>query len=130
MKQEYGLILVTLLVLVLPPLSSTGFAEAPEIVEMEGGQAKVTLVEGSAELFCKEPEAKRPMVRGDLLRHGDRVTMGEQARIELAMPDNSFLRFDEKTTFELLSVNYDQETKRRDIQMHAKLGKTWQRLPI
>ncbi|MES0363769.1 MAG: hypothetical protein ABUK14_07445, partial [Desulfobacteria bacterium] len=60
---------------------------------------------------------------GDLLRYGDRVTTGDQTRVELAMPDDSFLRFDEKTTFELLSVDYDEETKQRDIQVHAALGK-------
>jgi hypothetical protein len=125
MKYKFSVILLALVVPMLLAMGSTGFTDEPEIVEMEGGQAKVTLVEGSAELFRKEPDLRRPMVKGDLLRHGDRVTTGDQTRVELAMPDDSFLRFDEKTTFELLSVDYDEETKQRDIQVHAALGKTW-----
>ena len=125
MKHKFTAILLALVVPMLLAMGSTGFTDEPEIVEMEGGQAKVTLVEGSAELFRKGPDLRRPMVQGDLLRHGDRVTTGDQTRIELAMPDDSFLRFDEKTTFELLSVDYNEETKQRDIRVHAALGKTW-----
>ena len=92
MKYKFTVILLALVVPMLLAMGSTGVADEPEIVEMEGGQAKVTLVEGSAELFRKEPDLRRPMVKGDLLRHGDRVTTGDQTRVELAMPDDSFLR--------------------------------------
>lgn len=125
MKHKFAVILFALVAPILLVSGSTGFADEPEIVEMEGRQAKVSLVEGSAELLRKEPELKRPLSQGDLLRHGDHVTTGDKTRIELAMPDGSFLRFDEKTTFELISADYDEETKQRDIKVHSALGKTW-----
>lgn len=125
MKHKSAVILFVLVILVFIPVASTGFADEPEVVEVEGGEAKVTLVEGKADLFRKKTKLGQPLSEGALLRHGDRVTTGDETRIELAMPDGSFLRFDEKTTFELISAGYDEQTKQRDIEVHLALGKTW-----
>jgi len=125
MKHTTGVILSALVALILLAVGSPGFAQEPEVVEMEGQKAEVTLIEGSAELSRKETDLKQPLSRGDALLHGNRVATGEQARLELAMPDGSFLRFAQKTNFELISVDYDEQTKQRDIKVHAALGKTW-----
>ena len=125
MKHKYAVILFALVILILLSAASTGFADEPEIVEVEGGEAVVTLVEGSANLFRKKAKLRQPLKKGDLVGHGDRVTTGDETRIELAMPDGSFLRFDEKTTFELISAGYDEQTKQRDIEVRLALGKTW-----
>jgi ferric-dicitrate binding protein FerR (iron transport regulator) len=122
MKHRLGVILVAF---VLLASGSTGFAQEPEVVEMEGRKAEVTLIEGSAELSRKEPDLKQPLSQGDMLINRDRVATGEQARLELGMPDGSSLRFAQKTTFELISVDYDEQIKQRDIEVHAALGKTW-----
>jgi ferric-dicitrate binding protein FerR (iron transport regulator) len=122
MKHRQGVILVALILLAV---GSVGFAQEPEVVEMEGREAEVTLIEGSAELSRKEPDLKQLLNQGDFLLDGDRVATGEQARLELAMPDGSFLRFAQKTTFELMSVDYDEQTRQRDIEVHAAFGKTW-----
>ena len=125
MKHKSAVILFALVILILLSAASTGFADEPEIVEVEGGEAVVTLVEGSANLFRKKAKLREPLKKGDLVGHGDRVTTGDETRIELAMPDGSFLRFDEKTTFELISAGYDEQTKQRDIEVRLALGKTW-----
>ena len=125
MKLRIAVLLPALVALILLAVGSPGFAQEPEIVEMEGQKAEVTLIEGSAELSRKETDLKQPLTRGDALLHGDRVATGEQARLELAMPDGSFLRFAQKTNFELTSVDYDEQTKQRDIKVHAAMGKTW-----
>ena len=125
MQHKLAVILFALVTLVLLSVASTGLADEPEIVEVEGEEAEVTLIEGNAELFRKKARLRRPLSKGDLLHHGDRVTTGDRTRIELAMPDGSFLRFDEKTTFEFISVNYDQEANQRDIEVYLALGKTW-----
>jgi hypothetical protein len=122
MKHGLGVVLVALFLLAA---GSTGFAQEPEVVEMEGQEAEVTLIEGGAELSRKEPALKKSLNQGDLLVDGDRVTTGEQARLELGMPDGSFLRFAQNTNFELISVDYDEQTKQRDIEIHAALGKAW-----
>jgi ferric-dicitrate binding protein FerR (iron transport regulator) len=125
MKHRTGVIVPAVVVLVLLAATSPGFAQEPELVEMEGREAEVALIEGSAELSRKEPDLKQLVNQGDLLVNGDHVATGEQARLELAMPDGSFLRFAQKTAFELVSVDYDEQTKQRDIEVHAALGKTW-----
>jgi hypothetical protein len=125
MKHRLGLNLLVLVALILIAANSIGFAQEPEVVEIEGQEAEVTLIEGSADLSRREPPLKRPLSQGDLLVDGDHVATGEQARLELGLPDGSFLRFAQKTTFELMSVNYDEQTKQRDIEVHAALGKTW-----
>ncbi|MBW1740802.1 MAG: FecR domain-containing protein [Deltaproteobacteria bacterium] len=125
MKHKSTVILFALVTLILLSVAATGLADEPELVEVEGGEAEVTLVEGKAELFRKKEALRQTLSEGDLLRHGDCVTTGDRTRIELAMPDGSFLRFDEKTTFELISAGYDQEAKQRDIEVRLALGKTW-----
>jgi hypothetical protein len=125
MKYKSVVILFALVVLILLPATSTGFADEPEVVEVEGGEAEVTLVEGNADLFRKKTKLRQPLRKGDLLHHGDRVITGDETRIELTMPDGSFLRFDEKTTFELISADYDEQTKQRDMEVQLALGKTW-----
>jgi hypothetical protein len=129
MKHKSVVILFALVTLTLLSVASTGFADEPEVVEVEGGgEAVVTLVEGNAHLFRKKAKLRQALKKGDLLRHGDRVTTGDETRIELATPDGSFLRFDEKTTFELISAGYDEQTKQRDIEVRLALGKTWARV--
>jgi hypothetical protein len=125
MKHKSLVILFALVVLSLLPAASTGFAVEPEAVEVEGGEAKVALVEGRAEVFREKTKLGQLLRKGDLLRHGDRVTTGDETRLELAMPDGSFLRFDEESTFELISADYDEQTKERDIEIRLALGKTW-----
>jgi len=125
MKRNFTVTFFALIMLILLFVASTGLADEPEIVEVEGKEAEVTLIEGNAKLFRKKDQFMKPLIKGDLLHHGDRVTTGDRTRIELAMPDGSFLRFDEKTTLELISANYDQETKQRDVEVYLALGKTW-----
>jgi ferric-dicitrate binding protein FerR (iron transport regulator) len=125
MKHRTGVIIPAMVALILLAAISTGFAQEPEVVEMEGREAEVALIEGSAELSRKETDLTQLLNQGDLIVDGDRVATGEKARLELAMPDGSFLRFAQKTTFELISVDYDDQTKQRDIEVHAALGKTW-----
>jgi hypothetical protein len=125
MKHRLVVALPALWALILLAVGSTGFAQEPEVVEMEGREAEVTLIEGIAELSRKEADPNQPLNQGDLLIDGDRVSTGERARLELAMPDGSFLRFAQKTKFELISVDYDEQIKQRDIEVHAALGKTW-----
>jgi hypothetical protein len=115
------------LALVLIAADSIASAEEPEVVEMEGREAEVTWLEGSAELSGRAPEPKQPLPlrQGNVLFDGDLVATGERSRLELGMPDGSFLRFAQKTTFELISIGYDEQSKQRDIKVHTALGKTW-----
>lgn len=94
-------------------------------VELKGGKAKVALLKGSASVVKKGMAEAQPLAQEDMLAGGDRITTGKKSRIELKMPDGSFLRFDENTTFELQSIAFEKKQKRRKITISMILGKTW-----
>ncbi|UCD33214.1 MAG: FecR domain-containing protein, partial [Desulfobacterales bacterium] len=115
---------LTLLLFVLSP-DPVNAQSNPISVELKGGKAKVTLLEGSAFVVKKGMEEAQPLAQGDLLSGGDRITTGKKSRIELKMPDGSYLRFDENTTFELQAIAFEKKRKRRKITISMILGKTW-----
>ncbi len=92
-------------------------------------KAVVTLLEGDASLFKKGVTEPKTLSKGSLLAQGDRVTTGTKSRVEIKLPDKSFIRFDEKTTFVLESVVYDQKTEKKDVNINIILGKTWAKVP-
>ena len=94
-------------------------------VEIEGGKAEVTLLDGRASLLKKGMIKAQSLSKGDFLSQGDRVTTGKKSRVELKLPDKSFIRFDEQTTFELKLVDFDKKRKERNIKVNMVLGKTW-----
>jgi hypothetical protein len=119
---------ITLLLLVLAyyPLPAQNNAIT---INMDDGAAVVTLLDGRAS-FSKEGMKKpKALATGDRLTGGDRVTTEIKSRIELKLPDNSIVRFDEKTTFMLTSLAYDQKTQKKDIDVNMILGKTWANVP-
>ncbi|MBW2569275.1 MAG: FecR domain-containing protein [Deltaproteobacteria bacterium] len=94
-------------------------------VEIKGEKAEVTLLEGKVDLIKKGMIEARPLALGDYVTNGDRICTKKSSRIELKLPDNSLIRFDELTTFEIVSVEFDRKTKQRDINVSMVLGKTW-----
>ena len=113
-----------LLLLALAPNPASARNETVAI-ELKGGNAKVTLLQGSASVARKGMLETQPLAKGETLSVGDRITTGKKSRIELQMPDGSFLRFDEETTFELQSIAFEKKRKKRKINISMILGKTW-----
>ena len=87
--------------------------------------AKVTLLEGKAGLIQTGMIKAQPLALGDYIAHGDRISTKKGTRVELKLPDNSLIRFDELTTFEIVCVEFDNKAKRRNINLSMVLGKTW-----
>jgi len=98
-------------------------------IKIGAGKAVVTLLEGDASLFKKGVTKPKTLSKGSLLTQGNRVTTGIKSRVEIKLPDKSFIRFDEKTNFVLESVAYDQKTKKKDVNINIILGKTWAKVP-
>ena len=118
-----AILFIVLLLILLPyPVQAE---HKPLSVEIEGGKAEVTLLEGKAFLEKKGTAEVQDICKGDHLVSGDRVSTDKQSRIELKLPDKSFIRFDEETTFELASVDFDEKTNNRNINVNMALGKTW-----
>jgi len=94
-------------------------------VEIGNGNARVTFLKGSVLRIKKDTTESQPLAKGDFLSKGDRVETGEDSRIEIKLPDGSYARYDEKTTFELSAAAYDPSKKEREINVNMILGKTW-----
>ena len=94
-------------------------------VEIKGEKAEVTLLEGKVDLIKKGMIKAQPLTLEDYVTNGDQISTKKSSRIELKLPDNSLIRFDEFTTFEIVSVEFDKKTKQRNINVNMVLGKTW-----
>jgi ferric-dicitrate binding protein FerR (iron transport regulator) len=112
---QWGLLLIIL----VPYVART--ENIMSSVEVKNGQAEVTFLEGRATLIKKGVS----LSQGDLLGPGDRVRTGKDSRIEVKLPEGSFIRFGEQTTFELISASFDQAKTFRDIKVRMVLGKIW-----
>ncbi len=97
-------------------------------VAMDNGQALITVLTGKANVTRAGSVGPVKLAAGDRLSAGDRITTGTGARLELKLPDGSFLRFDERTTFELAAMSGSRENKTRKISVAMTVGKTWARV--
>ena len=119
-----SIVTILLLLLVFAPFTVQAENKAVEI-EIKGDTAEVTLIKGTVDLVKKGAVKSQPLSIGDLVADGDKISTKKGSRIELKLPDNSLIRFDEFTTFEIVCVEFDKKTKQRDINVSMVLGKTW-----
>lgn len=121
MKNIYGVVLAALLVgLFIFPAQA-----GPVKVGIGGGAATITVLDGSAALVDAQAKALRSLAKGDALKQGDRVKVGESSKIEVKLPDGSFVRFDSGSVFELKAMAVDSRNNRRDINVNVVFGKIW-----
>ncbi len=118
------IVAILLLLLVFAPFSVQAENKAVEI-EINGDTAEVTLIKGTVDLVKKGAVKSQSLSIGDLVADGDKISTKKGSRIELKLPDNSLIRFDEFTTFEIVCVEFDKKTKQRNINVSMVLGKTW-----
>ncbi len=113
-----------LIELLLKPCGLQAQNRAVPVDTVKGDTAVMMLV-GQAFLVRENLDRIRPLSQGDTLKQGDRVQTVKNSRIELKLPDGSFVRFDEMTVFVLQSAFFDPEQKRRNIDVTVVLGKIW-----
>lgn len=114
---------LTLLIISLPIICMAMDDAVP--LQIDGDTALVTHLEGIATRVEKGMSTGSVLASGATLHPGDTVTTGMDSRIELKLPDASFIRFDEETTFILTSLAADTETRERDVNIDVVIGKTW-----
>jgi len=94
-------------------------------IEAAGGNTIITMLEGHVYLIKEDLTRICSLARGDYLKQNDRVQTDRKSRIELKLPDESYIRFDERTIFVLKSASFDEAQKQRDIDVTMILGKLW-----
>ena len=117
-------LLLMVIWLLLKPCLSQAQSKAVTI-ETAGGNTVITMLEGHAFLVKEDLTRIRSLTRGDYLKQNDLVQTEKKSRIELKLPDESYIRLDEMTIFVLKSAAFDQAQKQRDIDVTMVLGKLW-----
>lgn len=110
--------------LVLCIFSTYVYAKPPVTVKMNKGEARVTVLEGTAQAVCPGQKGVRSLRINDLLKSGCEVYTGEKSRMELLLPDNSITRFADNTRFKILQVDAGDAGK-RDVKIFVTMGKIW-----
>lgn len=103
-------------------------AENPISVEIPPGKAKVNFIEGKAYLINEKAAILRELKIADLLSPKDNVRTAKGAKIELKLPDGSFVRFHEQTTFTLVEMSMNKKKQHRSIRIHLKMGDIWSKV--
>ena len=121
MKQNIQIALISF---ILCMFSAYAYAKPLVTVKMLKGEAKVTALEGTAQAFCPGHKKARYLKIENVLKSGCEVSTGEKSRLELALPDNSIIRFAENTRFKLLQEQIDDNGE-RDVKISLTMGKVW-----
>src|SRR5271157_3753698 len=100
---------------------------AKRIMELKigRGEAKVNVLEGSAQILQAGKKTWRSLNMGETLRGGDEVNTGPKARLELVLPDYSAVRFAGNSHFKVLQVDSGGDTLPRNMRFHVAIGRTW-----
>lgn len=101
------------------------WAKRPLAVMISKGDARVTLIEGTAEVMPAGKKVWCPLVVDSLLVNGDQVKTGPQSRIEMILPDESRLRFADNTRFRIVNIEKGEEAQERNVRVNVVLGRTW-----
>ena len=121
-----SILLVSVIVCVLMmSLPRAGWSKKPMVVKIKNGQAKVTYLNGTATVTSEGQWQVRSLEVGSALHQGDQVRTGAHTRLEILLPDGSFLRFAENTDFTVQTIDCSKKEKRRTVRFKLALGKTW-----
>ncbi|MCX7816847.1 MAG: FecR family protein [Syntrophales bacterium] len=86
------------------------------------GEARIGYLDGEVKILPKGSDSWRDLEKRDLLRDGDEVKLGKNARLEIVLVDNSKIRFAEGTRFKLIQVPKEASENTR---VHLLVGRTW-----
>jgi hypothetical protein len=116
---------LALLACILIPGYSAAQEDKPALIEMKGKVAEVTFLEGRANRSRRDNTQSRSLTRGDFLFPGDRISIGKKSRIEIRLPDRTYIRCDEQTTLVLHILDCNKEKEQRMVRIKVLLGKIW-----
>ncbi|MEN6463627.1 MAG: FecR family protein [Syntrophaceae bacterium] len=103
-----------------------GIAEAKRVVPVNigKGECRVTTLNGTAKCSVQGGSWVN-MKAGQLLKGGDQVETGPNAKMEITLPDGSLLRFAGNARFKIVAIDMDEKSGTRSAKINVALGKTW-----
>lgn len=87
--------------------------------------ALVTYLTGKATCLPKGETTWRPLAQGSRVQGGTQIKTMKDSRIEVRLPDGSYIRFAEDTTFEIQDLSYERERVGIIFKVRVFIGKTW-----
>jgi hypothetical protein len=87
--------------------------------------AIVTYIKGDASYLPTGEIEWRPLYQGTRLGVGTQIKTMKDSRIELKLPDGSYIRFAEETRFEIQDLYYEREKVGIILKVRVFLGKVW-----
>lgn len=94
-------------------------------VKIGEGEAKVTLLDGTASVIPEGENERRSLKVENILNGGDRVNTGPKSRLEIVLKNNTILRFADNTRFKILQIGGSEKSKSKSVKVHLTLGRTW-----
>jgi hypothetical protein len=122
MKRKIIVLLSLLFVLVFLGYNEV-FAKKFMFFKVGKEGAKVSLVEGTAQVLPPGEKAQQVLKVGYLLEGGEEVSTAPRSRLELTLPDNSKIRFADNTRFKVLQMDVDSDAK--NVKFHVSIGRVW-----
>jgi len=97
-------------------------------LKMGKGEARVSILDGSAQALPSGKRIWKVLRIRDTLRGGDEIRTGPKTRMELIMPDFTVVRFADNSRFKLMQIDTGDETKARNVRIHMAIGRGWANL--
>jgi len=97
-------------------------ARKPVTVTVKKGDARVTFIDGSAEIMIAGTSAWEALKVGHYLADGDQIKTGPASKIELVLPDDSILRFADNTRFRIKKLDVCPGEQKRNVKIDVVLG--------
>lgn len=118
----WSILLFTAMLLGLCPAI---LAQESFVFPLEGERARVTFVQGEVRRQASEEGPWTALTLGAFVQAGERIMTMKGGRLELQLPDNSIIRFDEDSDVRFARAEYNPAQSKRDVRFSLVLGKTW-----
>jgi hypothetical protein len=125
LKQINYCIIGLLLCFMLTGVDPAQAARKVPTLKVGKGGAKVSMLEGAAEVLPEGKKEWRNLTLRDGLLGGDEVRTGSASRLELTLPDNSNVRFADNTRFKILQLHASDDPNQKGVKVHVALGRSW-----
>jgi len=125
MRQITSFILALLFSFILTDINPAYAARKVSSLKIGKDGAKVSMLEGTAEVLPGGKQEWRSLRLRDSLRGGDEVRTGSQSRLELTLADHSNVRFADNTRFKIVQLVADDDSSQKSANVYMALGRSW-----
>jgi len=102
--------------------STVSAQKKPMAIKVGKGEARVSYLEGTAQVLPKGGRDWHALKMSEALRGGDEIIVGKTSRLEIILADKSSLRFAGDTRFKVVQVS---EAASGDVRFHLAVGRSW-----